>query len=122
MSWIQEHVLQWAIAALPIGALTLVIGQYIKKLSDTVDQTATGTKRFVIIPIIAAVVTAIGAKLGVPIVCAPDTNCLTALNGSTLDALVKAGLGYLVALIAHAGKDGNTSGTTTASPDPTPKP
>lgn len=111
MSWLQNHLLGWAVAALPIGTISFAIGQYVKKLSDRVDQQPAAFKTLALIPAIAAAVTALGATLGVPIICQPDTNCLTALDGSTLDAVVKAGLGWIVALITHAGKNGNTKAT-----------
>jgi hypothetical protein len=108
MAWISGHLTAWLVAALPIGALTMVAGQYVKRASNWVDSLPSMVKRTVVIPAIAAVITALGAALGVPIVCAPDTNCLTALDQHTLDAIIKAALGVAVAFVAHAGRTGNS--------------
>lgn len=107
MNLITSHLLSWLIAALPIGTISFALGQYVKKASDWVDTRPGAFKTVVLIPAIAAVVTASGAALGAPIVCTPDVNCLTALDGHTLDVVVKAGLGWIVALVTHAGKNGN---------------
>lgn len=108
MNWITQHLTGWLVAALPIGTITFAVGQYVKKASTWVDQQNPNAKRLVIIPAIAAAVTALGVALHVPIVCVPDQDCLSQLTGPTLDVLVKGGLGIVVAWITHAGKDGNT--------------
>lgn len=107
MNWITQHAMGWLIAALPIGAMTFALAQYIKKASDWIDTRPPALKRTVLIPAIAAVLTALGAAMNIPIVCEPDTNCLTQLNGDTLNAAVKAALGVVVAWVVHAGKNGN---------------
>lgn len=117
MNWITTHLLNWLVAAVPIGAISFAVAQYVKKGSNWVDAQGALFKRFILLPLIAAAVTALGAALHVNIVCDATTNCLTHLDSATIDAAVKAALGVVVAWIAHAGKQGNTS---TPPTPPTP--
>lgn len=109
MNWLQTHLLHWIVGAIPIGTITFAVAQYIKKFNDTIDRANPATKRIVFVPAIAAAVTALGAALHVPIVCPPDVNCLTTLDTNTLNAVIQAALGVLVAFITHAGKDGGSA-------------
>lgn len=110
MDWVKVHVLSWLLGAIPVGAISFALFQWVKKLSGGVDRLPAAVKRYVALPIVAALVTAGGAAVGVNVICDTATNCLSQITQPTLDNLVKGALAVIVAWIAHAGKSGNTSG------------
>jgi len=105
MDWIKGQALALLFAAIPVGAIAFLVVQWIKRGTTWVDGLSPTLKRGAVV-VIAAAVTALGAMVGVPILCPPDVNCLTALDQETVTLILKAVLGSLAAFMIHAGKSG----------------
>lgn len=104
MDWIQGKLIAFALAAIPIGTIAFLVMQQFKRLSYKVDELSPGLKRGAV-ALIALILTTIGAAAGVPVICEPDVNCLTSLDQSTIEALLKVGLATVTALVIHKGKN-----------------
>ena len=99
LAFLQAKALTIVLSMIPIGAIAFTIMQIIKRQAAWVDNLTPTLKRGAVF-LIAAVLTALGAWAKVPIICEEGVNCLTTLDQSTIEALLKAGLGALTALLA----------------------
>lgn len=104
ISWIQQHVLSLVLSAIPVGAIAFLIVQWIKRGTTWIDGLNPTIKRGVVF-VISAALTALGALLGVPIVCEAGQNCLASLDQNTVQLLLKAALGSLTAFLLYLGKN-----------------
>lgn len=103
MDWIQTKLFGLLLAAVPVGLIAVVVMQYVKKGSTWVENLSPMLKRGAVV-VIAAALTALGTWLKVPIVCSDGVNCLASLDQQTVEALIKAVFGAVLAMLAHAGK------------------
>jgi hypothetical protein len=104
LAWIQSHILSLALSAIPVGAISFLLVQWIKRGTTWIDGLSPTIKRGVVF-VIAAALTALGAVLGVPIVCDAGQNCLASLDQNTVQLLLKAALGAVTAFLLHLGKN-----------------
>ena len=102
--WIQSHILSLALSAIPVGAIAFLLVQAIKRATTWIDALSPTLKRGVVFGVSAGV-TALGALLGVPIVCETGVNCLTSLDQDTVKLLLQAALGAVGAFLLHLGKN-----------------
>lgn len=76
-----------------VGPVTFAVMQALKKVSAWVDAQSPLTKR-VAVALIAFLLTLVGKLTGVEVLCAPDTDCLAALDHETIKAMVGAALAF----------------------------
>jgi len=103
MNWFQVQIANIIFAAVPIGTLAFLIGQQSKRLSLAIDTLPVWQKRLGI-SIISIALTSIFAWAKVPNVCVEGIDCLTSLDSKTIEAILDAGLGAIVAMLIHKQK------------------
>lgn len=90
-------------AAIPVGTIAFLALQQVKKLSYTVDNLPPWAKKGAV-ALISLVLTSVFSWAKVDAVCTEGVNCLTELDAGTIEVIVQAALGSLVALLIHAKK------------------
>lgn len=103
MDWIQSKLMMLVFAAIPVGTLAFLLMQQTKKISIGIENMPVWGKRGAV-GVISIVITAIFTALKLPVPCQEGIDCLIALDTKTLEAMITAGLGSLVAMLVHAKK------------------
>jgi hypothetical protein len=97
---ILKYALGLVLAAIPIGLLTSLVFQYIKKHKKVIDEMPAWQKQGALY-FIALVVTAVGQALGVEVSCNPTENCLDKLDEPTLRVMIQSALALVTAKLTH---------------------
>lgn len=107
MNWLQSKALDLLMMAVPIGLLASLAYQALKKVIEKetalLDKTPASVHR-IYFGLVASVLTAAFAALGVTIDCPADASCLNAVTPEKLELLLEALMATVVGLLAHAGK------------------
>ena len=102
--FIQGKLIALAMAAIPVGAISFALYQFLKRHSAAIDAIENPMLHRAMVLAVATILTTVFTALNVPITCTPEVNCLAELDQEKVDLVVKAALGWLTALILHKGK------------------
>lgn len=103
-AFVKAKVFGLLMAALPIGAISFALYQFVKRQAKRVDEIANPWVHRSVVAGISFVLTAVFAALNVPIVCSESVNCLNELSQDQIELLLKGLLGAVSAFVLHAGK------------------
>lgn len=107
-SLVKAKLFSLLLAAIPIGAISFALYQFVKRQSVRVDEIANPWVHRSVVAGISFILTAVFAALNVPIVCPEGVNCLSTISQDQIEVVLKALLGAVSAFALHAGKSSAT--------------
>jgi putative copper export protein len=98
--------MSFAMAAVPVGAISFALFQIVKRQSSLIDGIRNKTVKQIAVVFVAAVLTLVFSSMGLSIDCVAGENCLNLVTQDKIGEVIKWALGSFVAFALHAVKRG----------------